>query len=544
MRNINQLSIVKLFTVAVLAIATLAFSQSTASAQAATPSESEVAGQIAFACDPGFYQVISGQLAEFNPGTGYYQNIGVDHSNYNAVGYRLADGLLYGVQGSNLIRIDATGTVTTLGSLDLSKGGSYTGDFGDDGLLHISRGGRDWHAVDVDTLEVTSIPELDAYSAVADIANVHGKFYGVASNGDLYSYDPTQGVRKNLGRVDGLPTSLKAYGAAWATAGGNLYIGRNSGEIYQITGYTTQNPFATQVGSATSTNSNDGSSCSIAVVPAGLNDVDGPVSESEPQTPEAIEAAETYVENFETVAETFEEFEVPEPVVTPEEPTTPAVEVGTEVNTPIDDAGLGTGATCDGISEDMNPRDAVEVTHSVDTASVIYADTFDNTSPSEFEILSGVWSISDSTLRQTDDCGYDLAAVLPEIVVSDFIWEASVIDLAGLNNGGLLIHQSTAHTRSGAVLVDLTDGGTTLRWGQYDNLGYYSEIGSMENPGFTPGATQNISVEVHGTQVDISLNGEAVANFTAIHDKGIVGLVASASAVSFDDVTLTALSAN
>ena len=66
----------------------------------------------------------------------------------------------------------------------------------------------------------------------------------------------------------------------------------------------------------------------------------------------------------------------------------------------------------------------------------------------------------------------------------------------------------------------------------------------MENPGFTPGATQNISVEVHGTQVDISLNGEAVANFTAIHDKGIVGLVASASAVSFDDVTLTALSAN
>ena len=235
---------------------------------------------------------------------------------------------------------------------------------------------------------------------------------------------------------------------------------------------------------------------------------------------------------------------MPEPVVTPEEPTTPAVEVGTEVNTPIDDAGLGTGATCDGISEDMNPRDAVEVTHSVDTASVIYADSFDNTSPSEFEILSGVWSISDSTLRQTDDCGYDLAAVLPEIVVSDFIWEVSVTDLAGLNNGGLLIHQSTAHTRSGAVLVDLTDGGTTLRWGQYDNLGYYSEIGSMENPGFTPGATQNISVEVHGTQVDISLNGEAVANFTAIHDKGIVGLVASASAVSFDDVTLTALSAN
>ena len=131
-----------------------------------------------FACDPGFYQVISGQLASFNPATGEYINMGPDRSNYNAMGYRIEDGLLYGIAGKNLLRIDATGTVADLGALPLSSSGGYTGDFGDDGLLHISKGGRDWHKVDVDTMSATAVPELSIYKAVADITNVHGQFYG------------------------------------------------------------------------------------------------------------------------------------------------------------------------------------------------------------------------------------------------------------------------------------------------------------------------------------------------------------------------------
>lgn len=536
MKKLNPFNYYKQLSGVIAAIFMVIAFQSAAAAQEESPT--------AFACDPGFYQVISGQLAEFNPGTGYYQDIGLDNSNYNAIGYRLADGLQYGVQGRNLIRVDAEGVVTTMGTLDLPKGGSYTGDFGDDGLLHISRGGRDWHKVDVDTLATTAVPEFDAYSAVADIANVHGTFYGISSGGDLYSYDPVALTRTNIGAVDGLPASLKAYGAAWATAGGNLYIGRNSGEIYQITGYTTDNPVATQVGSATPTNSNDGASCSTAVVPAGLNDVDGPVSESEPQTSEAIEAAQTYVETFETVSETFEEFVLPVDPIDPILIDGPPVVVGGGSSEPIDNAGLGQGATCDGTSEDMNPRDAVEVTHEVDVATVLYSDSFDSTAPTEFEILSGEWSITDSSLRQTNDCGYDLAAVLPEIFVSDFTWEANITDLAGVNNGGVLFHQSTSHTRSGAVLVDLTDGGTTLRWGQYDRLGYYVELGRVENPAFAAGVAQKLKVEVHGAKVQVSLNEVVVADFTSTHDKGIVGLVASASQVSFDDVTLTGLPKN
>ena len=214
------------------------------------------------------------------------------------MGYRIADGYVYGVGNGNLYRINASGERTTVGSLGAMPSG-YTGTFGDDGLLHVSSGGKNWYTIDVDTLETTSIPELSQGMGVADITNVSGVFYGVSSKGALVRFDPTALTVESLGNVDGLPTYSGAYGAAWSTAGGNLYVGRNSGEIYQITGYSTANPVATQVGAAPSTNSNDGASCELAPPPPGLADVDGPAPETEPSTPEARAAAEQYADGYE-----------------------------------------------------------------------------------------------------------------------------------------------------------------------------------------------------------------------------------------------------
>ena len=88
------------------------FTRSRVALVAAMPASLIVASPVAaqssgdtFACDPGFYQVISGQLAELDPANNSYLTIGTDGARYNAMGYRIADGYLYGIQGSSLIRI-------------------------------------------------------------------------------------------------------------------------------------------------------------------------------------------------------------------------------------------------------------------------------------------------------------------------------------------------------------------------------------------------------------------------------------------------------
>ncbi len=250
-----------------------------------------------FACDPGFYQVFSGQLAGLDAAAGTYTNIGTLQPTYNAIAYRIADGYIYGIRNSTLLRIDATGTVTTLGTLAVPPG-AFTADFGDDGKLNISRGGQDWFAVDVDTLAVTRNAALSQNKSVADVANVAGVFYGVSPSNVLWKFDPTAGTVTSGGTVAGLPSGSVMYGAAWSTAGSNLYIGRNSGEVYQVTGFSTGSPVATQVAMGPPTSSNDGASCPLAAAPAGIADVDGAVPEVAPTTPEAQQAAAAYIADY------------------------------------------------------------------------------------------------------------------------------------------------------------------------------------------------------------------------------------------------------
>ena len=492
----------------------------------------------AFQCDPGFYQVISGQLAEFNPGTGEYAKIGPDYSNYNAMGYRLDDGLLYAVSGSNLYRIDAEGNRVKLTDLDLVSG-AYTGDFGDDGLLHISRGGRDWHKVNVDTFEVTAVPELSDYTSVADITNVHGKFYGSSSDGTLYIYDPVALTVTTGGTIQGLPETLNAYGAAWSTAGGNLYIGRNTGDIYQITGYSSVSPVATQVGTAEATSSNDGASCSLAPVPAGLNDVDGPEPETEPSTPEALLATESYIESFDEIALTFSS-----PVKTEtsnSEPTEVVIE--SESSVTVEDASIGQGPSC-GPSEDVDRPQRLTFSDVYQTSvpDVIFSTSFDET-VNNFEYLSGSWIIDSGNLKQLNTCGFDYTALMTSHFVDNFQWEVNFSSINEVNQGGILFHQSSTVTRSGAVLVDLSDGGSSLRWGEYDTNGYYVNLGSTSIDAPLKGQTVNLSVVVHGSQVELFKDGVAVAQFTTSSSAGMVGLVSSESDIAFESVELTALPA-
>ena len=473
---------------------------------AATPLTAQVRGDT-IACDPGFYQVIAGQLAELDPANNDYAVIGADGPSYNAMGYRIADGFLYGVQGANLIRVDAAGVVSLVATLDIPSG-SYTGDFGDDGLLHISRGGRNWYAVDVDTTEATEIPELSGNVGVADITNVYGKFYGVSTSGELIRIDPVERTVSNVGSVSGLPGGSIAFGAAWSSAGGNLYVGRNSGEIFQITGYSTGSPHATQVATASATNSNDGASCALASAPAGIPDVDGPQPETPPSTPQGQAAAENYAENeYETY--TF--------------PTAPGP----------------AGPSCtSGFDEDRPERLVIDA-DGVTSPTLLYP-SGQGVSLTDFDVLGGLWAADAGSLQQTHDCGYDYTALLRAEPLNNYRWEATVSGVGGINQGGVVVNQSSPLTRSGAALIDLADAGNVLRWGQYDDRGYYELLGAvdLEPPA---GDSARFSVEVYGNEITVRADGQFITAFTSNSAGGHVGLVTSRAAGSFSDLQLTAL---
>ena len=463
-----------------------------------------------FSCSPGFYQVINGQLNEFDPATDLYRPIGSQQGRYNAMGLRAADGYLYGVQQGNLIRIGSNGAVTNLGPLGLPKN-AYTGDFDDNGLLHVSAGGEHWHTVDVDTMTVTPIPELSGTARVADIANVNGIFYGVSTPGELYRFDPVNKTVTNRGPVTGVAGS-GAFGAAWSTAGGNLYVGRNSGPIYQIVGYSSGTPQATQVATAQSTNSNDGGSCPYAPPPTGVRDVDGPEPETQPSTPEGAAAQAQWNQQYQQEQEAAYEFE---------------------------DAGIGEGASCGAtVNEDRLPRQTVSAGQYAE-GSIIYQTGFDG--DADALILSGNWQETEGELRQLLDCGYDYTALLRTPQVEYYRFEARLRALEGANGGGLVFNQSSEHTRSGAMVVDLAASGTSLRWGQYDAAGYYQHIGSAEVHTF---GTNAIAVEVRGTEIDIFFNGTKVGSTTTDQPGGYVGLVATRSKVGFTGAVLTALAPN
>ncbi len=473
---------------------------------AASPVAAQSTEPTSFACDPGFYQVISGQLSSLDPGNGSYNQIGPNSSNYNAVGYRIADGLLYGIRNTELLRIDAAGTVSVVTTLPF-PGGSYTGDFADDGLLHVSRGGRDWHAIDVETGQATAMPAISGNHGIADIANVHGVFYGVSSAGSLIRIDPQAQTVVNVGKVSGLPATSMSYGAAWSSAGGNLYIGRNSGEIYQVTGYSGATPTATQVATAPGTNSNDGASCSLAAAPAGIVDVDGPEPETEPSTPEAQAAADAHTEREQT-------------------------------SYAFPSSGMADGPSCaTGVDEDRPPRLAVNA-QAVSSPTVVYA-SGPNPDLNDFDVLSGLWSTGSGSLEQTHSCGYDYTALLRSEPLDHYLWEATLHGVNGVNQSGLIVNQSSPLTRSGATMIDLAAGGSILRWGSYDDRGYYQMIGSRAVDGAAAGL--HLTVEVHNTTVSVRIDDEVVAEFSTKNGGGLVGLVSSKSAAEFTNVQLTAL---
>ena len=205
----------------------------------------------------------------------------------------------------------------------------------------------------------------------------------------------------------------------------------------------------------------------------------------------------------------------------------------------IGDAGLGGGATCSATTAvDRLPRMWVDGLQ-VSEPTVVYDNTYDATS-GDYMVLSGSWQVADGALKQLNSCGYDYTALLLTEPLAHYEMETTFAAIASNNQGGIVLHQSSDQTRSGAMLIDLANNGTTLRWGSYDNAGYYQNVGSMTVS--TSGDT-TLKAVVHGSSVTIFLNGTQVATATANNTSGHVGLSTSVTAVAFKSVKVTAIPA-
>ena len=202
---------------------------------------------------------------------------------------------------------------------------------------------------------------------------------------------------------------------------------------------------------------------------------------------------------------------------------------------------MGSGDSCSPtVNEDRPLRGPDERFTTADTPTVLHSTSFGDAELDAWTVISGTWEESLGSLAQIETCDFDATALLDAHAVRDFRWEATFTGDSS-PQGGLLINQQSEETRSGASLIDVSDDGSIVRWGSYDERGYYTYVGAEAISPTPSGEALTLSVEVHGAEVEISVNDTVIGGFTTQFAGGQVGLVATQSAVSFSSATLTVL---
>jgi hypothetical protein len=226
-----------------------------------------------FACQPGLFQVIAGQLKLLDPVAGAYTDIGAAGPWYNAMGYNVLDDHLYaigtqnGVNLSQLLRIADDGSITSLGiPTGLPATGFVSGDMDDQGHLVVRASSTLLYSIDVMATPPVATPITLTSGTVdgSDLVWINGALY--AAVGSTLSRVDLASNTADTVTVSGLPAG--SYGAAWSDNPDHLFVSNNlTGVVYQITGYTGSSPSATARVTATVTSNNDGAACKQAADP-------------------------------------------------------------------------------------------------------------------------------------------------------------------------------------------------------------------------------------------------------------------------------------
>jgi uncharacterized repeat protein (TIGR01451 family) len=231
------------------------------------------------ACVPNFFHIYgsNGTIAYLDASSSpyVYTTIATAGFEINGVGYNLEDGLLYGFNmgTGDLIRIDGTGSITTLSSVSVNYE-SWRADFNDSGDMYFwnSTGTQvgifDASAGSVSYQNTTG----DSWTPI-DMAYLEsdGNFYGVQTT-TLYKYNPNSHVVSTstlTGKlVDDYNASTNSiyYGAAWSANDGYVYTTNSqSGRMYKINVVTDETIYVGQ--GVANLSSSDGASCPLAASP-------------------------------------------------------------------------------------------------------------------------------------------------------------------------------------------------------------------------------------------------------------------------------------
>ncbi len=175
-----------------------------------------------FSCTGDVYQVQSGQLKIFNPLTSTYVPVGTVQTSYNAAGFNTIDSYAYAMQGNNVIRVNADGSVNILYNIGSS---SNAGAVDNANSLYIKNTTTSLKKIDLATGIVTNITLTGSGLNAADFAwaQVGATRYliGSESNGAISVVNLNTNVVTQVA-VSGLPSG-STYGASWRDVTGRVF---------------------------------------------------------------------------------------------------------------------------------------------------------------------------------------------------------------------------------------------------------------------------------------------------------------------------------
>lgn len=193
-----------------------------------------------YTCEPAFYQVYKKKgkkqpnvFGKLDPITGDYDAIAIASDFANGLGYDINSGLVYGASGNRFVQLDQDGIVIDQGIRFNRK--VYRGDINQD---------SEWYGVDgsdMVKIDVSGTPTVIAtYVGQGlqgwDIAyNNDGHFYSV-HNTSLYQFNTETNSKNFIAELSGssIPTS-GGYGAQWTGSDDYLYASHNtSGKIIRV----------------------------------------------------------------------------------------------------------------------------------------------------------------------------------------------------------------------------------------------------------------------------------------------------------------------
>lgn len=193
-----------------------------------------------YVCEPAFYQVYKKKgknqpnvFGKLDPISGYYDAIAIASDYANGLGYDINTGLVYGASGKRFIQLDENGLVKDQGiSFDQKV---YRGDINEN---------SEWYGVvgsNVVKIDVSGTPYISGtYEGQGlpgwDIAyNTDGNFYSI-HNQTLHQFNTKTNTKSQIGTISGnsIPDS-GGYGAQWTGSDGYLYASHNkSGKILRV----------------------------------------------------------------------------------------------------------------------------------------------------------------------------------------------------------------------------------------------------------------------------------------------------------------------